>query len=187
LKKDLRKQIMKTRNNLSINELNEKSIKVFQTLKNEKSYLDKSNILSFMSFGSEINMDYVNKDLIARNGYVLLPKVNETKDALEIYKVTSYDDFVLSDYKILEPDPAKCQRIPYKDIELILSPGVVFDRKGYRIGYGGGFYDRLITETSSECVVIGVGFDLQLVDTVPKEDHDRQLDALITETGKIIF
>jgi 5-formyltetrahydrofolate cyclo-ligase len=65
---------------------------------------------------------------------------------------------------------------------LILVPGVAFDLRGGRLGRGGGVWDRALVETHG-APVFGVGYDLQIVDRVPGEAHDRPVDALLTETG----
>ena len=66
-------------------------------------------------------------------------------------------------------------------IDTVLIPGSVFDPSGGRLGYGGGFYDRFLTEAAPRAIRLGVAFELQLVDQVPMEPHDQYMDILVTE------
>jgi 5-formyltetrahydrofolate cyclo-ligase len=74
-----------------------------------------------------------------------------------------------------EPDPS------WPDVVIV--PGVAFTASGDRLGQGGGWYDRFLAAIRPECVTIGVGFDLQVVDAVPVEPHDVRLDHVVTESG----
>jgi 5-formyltetrahydrofolate cyclo-ligase len=67
--------------------------------------------------------------------------------------------------------------------EVVVVPGLAFTPAGDRLGQGGGWYDRFLAGIRSECVTIGVGFDVQIVDRLPIEDHDVRLDHLVTDTG----
>jgi 5-formyltetrahydrofolate cyclo-ligase len=66
---------------------------------------------------------------------------------------------------------------------VVIVPGLAFTVRGDRLGQGGGWYDRFLIGTRSECTTIGVGFDLQLVERLPVEPHDVPLDAVVTESG----
>lgn len=187
MKKLMRKSTLEQRNALSTDVINEKSHSIFIAISKEKAYSEANTIMSFMSFGSEINMEDFNKDIIEKKGYVIIPRVNTQTKVMDLYKVTDFKDFVLSNYGIWEPDPDKYTTITPTELDLILCPGVVFDKKGYRIGYGGGFYDKLLSEINSTCLLYGVGFGLQLVDEVPRESFDKQLDKLFTEKNNYLF
>jgi 5-formyltetrahydrofolate cyclo-ligase len=68
------------------------------------------------------------------------------------------------------------------DLDVVVLPGIAFDRQGGRLGQGKGYYDRLLADVSSKCTLIGLAFDVQLVEEVPMEPHDVRLDILITES-----
>lgn len=74
---------------------------------------------------------------------------------------------------------------PVEEIEMIVVPGVAFDRKGHRLGRGKGFYDRLLKE--AKATKIGVGYEFQLVDEIPTEEHDVAMDIVITEETTIVI
>jgi len=85
---------------------------------------------------------------------------------------------------ILEPDPEKCLLGDIHLISLVLTPGVVFSKDGYRIGYGGGYYDTFFTTISEDVARVGLAFDLQLVEIadMPRESHDLPVHRIITES-----
>lgn len=83
------------------------------------------------------------------------------------------------------PEPADLRPVDPKTLDVVAAPGLGFDRSGYRIGYGGGFYDRLLTRTRRDCLRIGVGFHAQLVEVVPHGPNDQRLDMVLTERETI--
>jgi len=86
------------------------------------------------------------------------------------------------------PEPLKTlPLVNPASIEIVVAPGSVFDAQGGRLGYGGGYYDRFLHTAAPQALRIGLAFDLQVVEAVPLESHDEQLDYLITETRTIRF
>jgi 5-formyltetrahydrofolate cyclo-ligase len=73
--------------------------------------------------------------------------------------------------------------VPVHEVDLILAPGLAFDRSGMRLGRGGGFYDRLLATRRNDCLVVGVTWSERVVDAVPFEDHDQRVGFIATETG----
>lgn len=88
--------------------------------------------------------------------------------------------FKIGAYGILEPDESDSIEIDVSQIDMIIVPAVAFTRNGQRLGQGGGYYDRLLQK--SDAYTIGVGFDFQLLDYLPLEEHDRSLDCIVTPT-----
>jgi 5-formyltetrahydrofolate cyclo-ligase len=85
---------------------------------------------------------------------------------------------------ILEPT-AESDRADVDDFDLVLVPGVAFDTACHRLGMGGGFYDRLLGRLGSRALAVGLAFDVQIVDAVPREAHDAAVDAVVTPTRTI--
>jgi 5-formyltetrahydrofolate cyclo-ligase len=80
---------------------------------------------------------------------------------------------------LLEPTEGMAEAAP-DEIDVVLVPGVAFDERGHRLGMGGGFYDRLLADLPPEVMKIGLAFDEQIVEAVPREEHDVVLDAVVT-------
>ena len=107
---------------------------------------------------------------------------------LRLYAVASLtEDLLPGVWGIREPDPARCREASIEEIDFILVPGVAFDASGGRLGYGGGFYDRLLGHARPGVPKVAGAFSLQVVAAVPVEDHDCRVTTLVTETETIPF
>jgi len=110
-------------------------------------------------------------------------------DRLELFHLTSFDELAPGTLGILEPamalrrDPRK--RVTADQLDLIMVPGVAFDRRGGRLGYGGGYFDGLLCRTRPDARRIAVAFQCQIVDEVPMLRHDVFMHAIVTEEGVI--
>ncbi len=170
-KKEIRKQMKKLRNELSEDEVQKRSLSITSKILND---IDKySNILIYMDFNNEVKTSYM-IDYILKNKTLYLPKV--VGKELTIHKVDSIDHLEQSPLGILEPTNESSD---YSEIDLIIAPGVAFDNNLHRLGYGGGFYDRLLAAT--ECPVIGIAYDFQILEKVPFESHDKKMNKVITD------
>jgi len=106
---------------------------------------------------------------------------------LELFPLDQADELQVGAFKILEPRP-DLRSLPHKkfdvaDVDLIMVPGVVFDRHGGRMGHGWGFYDRLLEQARPETHLIALAFECQLIDEVPMQEHDMYVDRVVTETA----
>lgn len=162
-KSDLRREKLNIRNRLTIDEIKEKSSLIVKRL---KPHL-KGRVGIFYPIKNEVDL----LELLT-NG-IAFPKVIDDMNFFE------YEgSFTLGKYDIPEPTGRQVE------VDTIVVPGSVFDLKGYRIGYGGGYYDRYMKPHHKK---IGVCFDFQVVDVLPTEAHDVGLDMLITESRIINF
>ena len=145
-------------------------------------------VLAYCSFGSEIDTLPLLHAVLEGGKTLLLPKVNRGLDALDVYEVKNlHTDLRAGVWGIREPDPAVCGVHGLADIQLILVPGVAFDRQGGRIGYGKGYYDKLLASChrmGHYPRTIAAAFEVQLVGAVPMEAHDVPVDLLVTEAGE---
>ncbi len=111
------------------------------------------------------------------------------EDRLQLFQWQSESDLAPGTFGILEPRLELRQEIGRNvlpsEIDLVLVPGLVFDLTGERLGYGRGFYDRLLAELTDTTVRIGLAFDCQVLETLPREEHDQPVDWLVTESRTI--
>lgn len=112
---------------------------------------------------------------------VCVPKCTPQEKKLHFYEITSYDQLETVYYNLLEPDPDQTTFINKNSINLLIVPGLIFDKKGYRIGFGGGYYDRFLTDFSNKTV--SLSSETQLVETIPAEHYDIPVQHIITEHG----
>jgi 5-formyltetrahydrofolate cyclo-ligase len=102
---------------------------------------------------------------------------------MEFREARNLSALTLSAYGILEPQHGRSS-LP-QEIELYFIPGLAFDRKGNRLGRGGGYYDRYLSTIRPDAIKVGLAYQLQIDTALPVETHDHQVDLLITETGII--
>jgi 5-formyltetrahydrofolate cyclo-ligase len=133
------------------------------------------DVASYASFGEEFDLWQLNRQLAAE-GRLILPRVEGRM--LGLYKVSCFaSQLIRSAWGILEPDPTRTERIQIEQVACVLVPGLAFDRQHQRLGYGQGFYDRLLTAGQSHA--IGIGFKEQLSDLeLPHYEHDQPLNQL---------
>ena len=137
---------------------------------------------TYVGVGSEVQTLPLIEQLLDRGVRVVCPRV-AAGHHLEHREIRSTDELVESAIGLLEPDPGRCAEVALSAVELVLVPGLAFTRDGYRLGYGRGYYDRLLAEC--EATAIGIAFDAQLLDALPREAHDRAVDVVITDSETI--
>ncbi len=106
---------------------------------------------------------------------------------LALFRHESPDELERGRFGIDEPSPAlrtlAGRVVNSAALDVAFVPGVAFDRTGGRIGYGRGYFDRLLSQTRPDTLFVGLAFECQLVEQVPMEPHDRRMDVVVTETG----
>ena len=115
-----------------------------------------------------------------------MPRVDKETQQLQLHRVHQLDELVAGGWDIREPH-ADAKIVTPNELDFILVPGVAFDRAGFRIGYGKGFYDKLLFAVSPASTRLSAAFDCQIVDAVPNEAHDQRVDIIITPTQKILI
>ena len=143
-------------------------------------------ILAYLAFPSgEVNVDNLIVDAIHRGKVVGIPRVAGRR--LVFHRVDELGDYELSRFGIREPSPSAPEiELNKGDHVLVIVPGLAFDRARYRLGRGGGYYDRFISLLDSKGVprhLLGVCFHEQVIPAVPRDDWDRPVDRLVTDQG----
>ena len=134
-------------------------------------------ICSFASKDNEINLWQFNEEL-AKNNRLILPKVSGQQLLLYYVKNIEEDLIINTKLNLLEPDDTKCEKVDKSELRCILTPGLAFDKKKHRLGYGMGCYDRLLKELNNTYTV-GIGFKEQFTEEpLPVEEHDIFLQEL---------
>ena len=138
-------------------------------------------ILVFYPFGSEVDTRAIGAALRERGARVLLPFLDE--DGMEAAEVLAGDDLEATDYGPKEP--SRRVAVDPATVDAVVTPGLAFDRRGARLGYGGGHYDRYLARLGRRAVRVGVGFSIQLLDEVPTEAGDERLDVVVTDAETV--
>jgi 5-formyltetrahydrofolate cyclo-ligase len=132
---------------------------------------------------NEVNTWPVLEELWGRGVRTLLPRCRSCAPGeMEWAAAACRADMAPGAFSIPEPNPATCAPADELRPDLILLPGVAFDREGFRLGYGGGYYDRLLaTPALSGAITVGLAFSFQLLDSLPRDPWDRPVNLVVTE------
>ena len=150
-------------------------------------YASSAAVLLTLPFRSEWDTLALVRAALAAGKTVAVPRVDKASRMLELHAIADPQaDIVASDQGIPEPRPA-CPRVPRDAIDFVLVPGVAFDLAGRRLGYGGGYYDRLLPLLSPRALRVAGAFEIQLVDRVPAAPHDLAVDAIVTESRAFVL
>lgn len=184
-KRAIRKTILKKRGLASKEEVLEKSRIIINRLINLKHFGSCSDIMCYMDFRNEVmTAEFINFCLF-QGRRISIPKIEKVKSSgqskLTAYEINDIKDVETGAYGILEPVGNTAKRINPRELDMICVPGVVFDIKGNRIGYGRGYYDRFLKETGTNCIKVGIAFDIQILDSIPSDIHDVTMDVIVTE------
>ncbi|MRH43122.1 5-formyltetrahydrofolate cyclo-ligase [Aquibacillus halophilus] len=112
---------------------------------------------------------------------ISVPKCYPDTSQLIFYQLDTYNQLESVYFNLLEPNPAQSVEIHKNEIDLIIVPGLLFDHQGYRIGFGGGYYDRYLSDFNG--VTISLASDQQVLSALPYDRYDIQVQHLITESG----
>lgn len=135
-------------------------------------------VLLYAATGDELSLDEAITALLARGATVCLPRVQG--EALHAVRIDGLDGLVPGWRGVREP-LAETEPVEPGSLRACVVPGLAFDTAGNRLGYGGGHFDRLLARLDPAAAVIGAAFDVQVLDALPAEAHDRPVHAVVTE------
>lgn len=182
------------RNQLSLEDQILLSKEVREQLFQSEAYARCSNIFSFVSFGSEIDTHEIICNALTDKKTIYVPRVQGKQ--IEFYRLLDFKLLLQSKYGILEPtmdsnllyDPVGSNLHNNKYHNLMLLPGLSFDVKGNRIGYGAGYYDKFLSlHQDNYFYKIAIGYDFQVLDELPAEKYDRRANMIITPSRQVLI
>jgi len=168
----------------------EASLSICTTAAHLPAFVESRCVAFFAPLASEPDIHPLIEEAWAEGKRVVLPLMLEESPVPELdwHAVTSWDEVVMpGPIGLREPDPVRCPRVPLAEIGCVFVPGVAFDAKGFRLGRGGGFYDRFLSLAPENLPRIGLMFALQKIPLVPREEHDHPLPSVVTEDGEETF
>lgn len=185
-KGELRRSILALRRALPETERRRRSHLVWERVVALPAYQRAHLILSYMAFNHEVLTGGLLQQAMAAGKQVVLPAVQPARQQLELYVITDLERDLSPGYRgILEPHPQRARAIAPDALDLALVPGVAFDEQGRRLGYGAGFYDRLLDRLPRRVLKIGLAFEFQVMPRLPQQPHDISLEAIVTESRVI--
>jgi len=179
-KLELRKEMLDKQKEIPLEILSRKSDEIQKQIFTSRNYQEAKRIFLFVSMKNEVDTITIMVKAWADGKEVFVP-ITEKKGEMYFVLLQSLDELYPTIFGVLEPRKGReWEDTPRKE-DLFLVPGVVFDQKGNRIGYGGGFYDRYFARTQPY-QKIGIVFSFQVIEEeIPKEEFDIAVDELLTE------
>lgn len=180
-KHEIRQRILYKRNSLDKSFINTASKKIWHRLIGTSEFQKAKIIMFYVSKDNEVGTHSMIKETLASCKKVCVPRINNTKNRIDSIIIRDFGkDLIKGSFSVLEPKGGKIT----KKNNLIIAPGVAFDKKGYRLGWGKGYYDKFL-EDKGGIPKIGLAFDFQIVPELPKDKHDVPMDIVITEKRMI--
>ncbi|MDH5457186.1 MAG: 5-formyltetrahydrofolate cyclo-ligase [Nitrospinota bacterium] len=181
-KTTIRKEILEKRKSQDPQVSAAQSRSITGTLIGRKEFQTANRILIYLSKDGEVGTDHLLGRAFELGKRVCVPVVDRGNDELRISELPGPEiDFLLGAFGVREPAEGDLNFVTPDKIDLVVVPGLAFDRRGGRIGYGKGYYDRLLSRLSSQVPRIALAFEFQVLDTVPQDENDIQVDTIITE------
>ncbi len=186
-KSELRQIVIKERDQLLSSSLEEKSKLISSRVVGLNEYLSSKVIMFYISFGSEVKTRFMIRDALDRGKQVLVPKtVPKSKELVPSQLLDMENDLEPGVYNIPEPKKSALRPRRPQEIDLLIIPGVAFNPRGDRLGYGGGYYDRFNQLLKSGVKLLAPAFELQIYPDIPIDHWDRPVDIIVTE-DRVIF
>ena len=178
----MRRQIMASRDAMPAAERAIASEAIASRIRTLPEFASAQAVLLTLPFRNEWDTLPLVRGALAAGKTVAMPRVDAQSRMLELHALANVARDVVAGFQgIPEPLPA-CPRVAREAIDFVLVPGVAFDRDGRRLGYGGGYYDRLLPLLSPRAARVAGAFELQVVERVPAAPHDVAVDTLVTES-----
>lgn len=187
MKQSLRQSIIAARLAVALEERQQLDRVITAQIAKLNAYHTAKTVLCYMNFGAEFAAEIFVKQALKDGKQVLLPKVNSETKQLDLYHVADLAlDVAPGRWDIREPVSERCQKVTdLMSVDFILLPGVAFGLDGARLGYGGGYYDKLLARMPHQPTLVAAAYALQVVNNIPQEDTDHKIEWLVTEQETI--
>ena len=179
MKNELRKIYKLKRREMTVEEVEVKSKKACKHFLESDLYKNADTLMLYMPLGKETDTTDIINCAFSDGKKVAFPVTDEASAQITPCYATVDTEFSKGGFSVKEPDVKVVANA--KDFDVIIVPGIAFDKKGCRIGFGKGCYDKLLVGT--DAVKIGFCYDLQIFDNIPTEEFDIKMDYIITEKG----
>lgn len=174
----IRKEFLDCRKQLDLPTHSRLSQQVQQQVLSSKHFLCAQTLALYSPINNEVATAQIFAVATELNKQIYYPRV--AGDELEFFRVCASTELLPGAFGVAEPLTE--EKISVAELDLIIVPGIAFDLRGHRLGYGRGFYDRQLVGRPARTVSVGLSFEFQFCDLLPTEIHDQALDFIATET-----
>ncbi len=168
-------------------EIAEKAGQIENNLLGFANFMEAHIALLYTERSCEIPTGNIIKKVLEIKKGIALPALSDSKHKISLLRINSYEkDLIKRDFNLLEPDPSVCKKLAIDQIDIAVIPGLAFDEKGGRLGFGQGFYNRLITKLPETTRKISIAYEEQIADQIQMESRKYNVDIIITDK-RIIY
>jgi len=189
LRKDtLREKLLKKRDSIEPQKRKEREALIEKRLLKMSEFKNAKCVLFYASFRTEVDTMNCLNSAIKLGKKIVLPRVDEKQRCLRLYEIKDASELVPGFMGIPEPNILRGRERDLNSIDIVIAPGAGFDIKGNRLGYGAGYYDKLLGHESQRpsglkkhITTIALAFEEQIVPKIPNEGYDIRIDKIVTE------
>lgn len=179
-KQHLRETIFTLRKSVPYTTIRLHSQRILEKIKKLPAFQQAKTVFTYISFGKEVRTYELIDEIFKQKKICLVPRVNREKNILDVYEIKKWLDLKRGYRGILEPRKT-CKKITsYATLDLAFIPCVCVDQKGCRLGYGKGFFDKLLAKFSAKTTTMCLAFDFQVVKKIPSQKHDIPVKQILS-------
>lgn len=182
IKKELRKELKAKRKNIEKKAQSDEFIR--ENLICSDLYLEAKQVLFYAALDDEINIDECIIDALMLGKKAALPVCTDEDGNMDFYYINSMDDLKSGFFGVREPDINKCKKVTDFSVSICVVPAIAYDKSGYRLGYGKGYYDRFLKNNS--LISVGLCYNELIEDNLPVDEYDISVNYIITQNGLIV-
>jgi 5-formyltetrahydrofolate cyclo-ligase len=184
-KRDVRQRYIAARKALTSEQRTEKSRAIWEHLKGDERYKTARSVMVYINTGAEVETKDAIEQMLENGKRVIVPYCCTGSRTMGIAEIKGIEnDTTIGTHGILEPIDTLRDNFFKSDLQLIVCPGVAFDKYGGRLGIGGAYYDTFLHELKGRIPIIGIAFDCQIIDdAVPFDYHDISVEQIFSESG----
>ncbi len=179
-KNKIRAQILRKLRDLSSREKSRRDSVLKKKLFRLEIFRKARYLCLYVSLLREVDTTRIIDRVLKDHKKVFIPLTNLKENRIEFYAIKSRKELTPGVLGILEPAARKSRRLDLRKLDLVIAPGVAFDKEGYRLGRGGGFYDRFLEKLKGRVPVVALAYDFQVLEKIPHEKHDQKVNIVIT-------
>ena len=180
MKRSLRDQLRNDLKRIPPHQRLARSLDACKNIISQPQYLHADTIMAYLPMPTEVDTTYLILRAWEEGKQVVVPKVVWKQHRIIPVEIDTLDSEQIALNRNV-PEPAEGMPIPPSEIDLVVVPGLGFDRNGFRLGRGGGFYDRFLSDADLHARLCGLAFQEQIVDEIPREEHDMKVGLVCTD------
>lgn len=159
----------------------EKSAAILDRLRNMPVFQEANDVFCFVSFRNEVDTHPIIEFLLAQGKRVYIPYIHQKNKNMRASELRSFTELERGFFGVLEHKDEFVRVTDVDTIDLVITPGLLFDEEGYRVGYGGGFFDVFFASFTTPVAKVGICFQEQIHGTLPHAAHDIPVDWIVTD------